>query len=73
MAPQKSVAFFFLINLCVVLCVSLPWTYKQTGETGTFYDKVKFFFRIGLLCKAFFFKLSDSHNILQQQQQHQQH
>jgi len=40
MAPQKSVTFFFLINLCVALSVSLPWTYKQTGETGTVYDKL---------------------------------
>ena len=46
MARQKSVTFFFLINLCVVLCVPLPWTYKQTGETGTFYDKVKLFFSV---------------------------
>jgi len=44
MASQKSLAFVCLLNLCVVLCASLPWTYKQTGErTGNLYKKVKLF------------------------------
>lgn len=40
MAPLKSIIFVLILNLCVVLCASLPWTYKQNGETGTLYDKL---------------------------------
>lgn len=40
MTDHKCLPVLLVVNICIVLCASLPLSYKQTAETENVFNKV---------------------------------